>query len=79
MKEQLYSFKVDSFKRFTVIIKALEMDARTDAYTIAFQEFGKISRIIGDAKKLRKLPENSIPVKNAQSNGKQWAWIVMGW
>lgn len=73
MKEQFFSFQIDFIKPVTLIIKSLECDARTDAYTIIFKEFGKSARILGEAKKIRRLPRDARPVKLAE----KWAWTVL--
>lgn len=77
---KFYQFKLDTHltKDVSVIVKALETDARTDAYTIAFQEFGRIARIVSEAKVVRQLPKDAYPVKNAVSRiDGQWAWTVI--
>ena len=77
MKAQLYQFQIDTFKPgFSVIIKTIAQDAKRDTLTIALKEFGSIARILGEGRKVKSIPQNATPVKNAVANGKQWAWIV---
>ncbi len=75
---RLFQFEVDCFKSdVSVIVDSTERDAKYDALTIAMKEFGKIARIKGEAKKVRRLPKSAFAVKNATTNGKVWAWMVI--
>lgn len=75
-KERLFKFEVDCLvSGMSVIVRSAEQDARADAYTIAFREFGKIARL-GEMKKIRKLPKEAFPVKNARLGDGHWAWTV---
>ena len=80
MTSKFYQFKLDTHlaKDVSVIVKSPEADARTDAYTIAFKEFGRIARIVSEGKALSRLPKDAYPVKNAISRADgQWGWVLL--
>lgn len=76
-KLNFYQYNVDSgLSLRSVIVKSTPHDARTDAYEIVHMICGRIGRIKGDGRQLRRLPKDAYPVKLAAMNGEQWGWTV---
>lgn len=80
MNTKIFKATVTSaFGEFLFAVDSTEFDAKSDILTAALSEFNcpaGMIRVKDIAKSNRRIVKNMCPVKNAQVNGKQWAWVA---